>query len=79
MRAGPRREIFFDPAEVTAAVVTCGGLCPGINNVVRQIVVTCEDYGVKRVLGIRYGFRGFFQGEGGASRRTYISFYYPAC
>ncbi len=43
VRAGPRREIFFNPGEVTAAIVTCGGLCPGLNNVVREIARTLID------------------------------------
>lgn len=64
-RAGPRRNIFFDPAKTSAAIVTCGGLCPGINNVVRSIVMTLHyRYGVRRILGIRNGFQGFIPGEG---------------
>ena len=58
--AGPRRNIFFDPARVKAAIVTCGGLCPGINNVIRTLVFELYyRYGVRSVLGIRYGYRGF--------------------
>ncbi|HET6450323.1 MAG TPA: ATP-dependent 6-phosphofructokinase [Spirochaetia bacterium] len=58
--AGPRRNIFFDPARVKAAIVTCGGLCPGINNVVRTLVFELHyRYGVRSILGIRYGYRGF--------------------
>lgn len=57
--AGPRERIFFDPAETTAAVVTCGGLCPGLNNVTRSIFSELTyNYGVQRVLGIRSGYRG---------------------
>lgn len=57
--AGPRRKIFFDPAKTTVAVVTCGGLSPGLNNVIRgiQSEVT-RNYGVKRVVGIRNGYLG---------------------
>jgi len=59
-RAGPRREIFFAPATTSAAIVTCGGLCPGINNVIRSLVLTLHHrYGVKRILGIRNGYQGF--------------------
>lgn len=59
-KSGPRREIFFEPSKVTAAIVTCGGLCPGINNVIRSIALTLSyRYGVKRILGIRDGYRGF--------------------
>lgn len=36
-RAGPRSKIYFDPEEVNAAIVTCGGLCPGLNDVIRQV------------------------------------------
>jgi 6-phosphofructokinase 1 len=43
VRAGPRKEIFFNPTEVVAAIVTCGGLCPGLNNVVREIARTLID------------------------------------
>ncbi len=58
--AGPRETIFFDPANVRAAVVTCGGLCPGINNVIRAIVMALyHGYGVHSIIGIRYGLRGF--------------------
>lgn len=52
--------IYFDPKKVTAAVVTCGGLCPGLNNVIRAIVLALHyGYGVKRVFGIKYGLQGF--------------------
>jgi 6-phosphofructokinase 1 len=57
--AGPRRKIFFDPAGTKAAIVTCGGLCPGINDVIRSVTMTLfYRYGVKNVLGIKYGLRG---------------------
>ncbi len=57
--AGPRQKIFFDPAKSTAAIVTCGGLSPGLNNVIRSIFhQASENYGVKRVLGIRSGYLG---------------------
>uniref|UniRef100_A0A0D6R285 ATP-dependent 6-phosphofructokinase n=1 Tax=Araucaria cunninghamii TaxID=56994 RepID=A0A0D6R285_ARACU len=59
-RAGPRTEIYFHPDEVKAAIVTCGGLCPGLNDVIRQIVITLEIYGVKNIVGISYGYRGLF-------------------
>ncbi|MFC1484860.1 ATP-dependent 6-phosphofructokinase [bacterium] len=56
--AGPRKQVYFDN-NITCAVVTCGGLCPGINDVIRGIVVELsERYGVKKVLGFRYGYRG---------------------
>ncbi|MDD3312248.1 ATP-dependent 6-phosphofructokinase [Pseudodesulfovibrio sp.] len=58
--AGPRRKIYFDPSKTKCAVVTCGGLCPGLNDVIRAIVMTCHhEYRVPSVLGIRYGLAGF--------------------
>lgn len=58
-KAGPRRKLHFDPAKARAAIVTCGGLCPGINNVVRSAFYQLHyRYGVRDVLGIRYGFQG---------------------
>ncbi len=57
--AGPRDKIFFDPSKTKAAIVTCGGLCPGINDVVRTIVMELHHrYGVPNIIGIRYGFQG---------------------
>ncbi|XP_006661761.1 ATP-dependent 6-phosphofructokinase 5, chloroplastic-like [Oryza brachyantha] len=60
-RAGPRKQIYFEPPYVKAGIVTCGGLCPGLNDVIRQIVLTLEKYGVKNIVGIQHGFRGFFE------------------
>ncbi len=58
-KAGPRKKLFFNPGTSTAAVVTCGGLCPGINNVIRSLVMGLYYfYGVKRIIGIPYGFQG---------------------
>jgi 6-phosphofructokinase 1 len=57
--AGPRARLFFNPGEVTAAIVTCGGLSPGLNTVIRSSFYELHHhYGVKRVLGIRKGYRG---------------------
>ncbi|MFC1586005.1 ATP-dependent 6-phosphofructokinase [Fibrobacterota bacterium] len=59
-RAGPRETIYFDPSKVRAAIVTCGGLCPGLNDVIRAIFMCLwYRYGVKRVCGIRFGYCGF--------------------
>ena len=56
---GPRKKLFFDPAEVTVGIVTCGGLCPGLNDVIRALTFcSLESYGVKRVLGFKYGYEG---------------------
>lgn len=58
-KAGPRRELFFEPSNVTAAIVTCGGLSPGLNNVLRSATFELiENYGVAKVLGYKYGFSG---------------------
>ena len=58
-KSGPRETIFFDPQKTTAAIVTCGGLCPGINNVIRSLVMALHYfYGVKRIIGVRYGYEG---------------------
>ncbi|MBR6855066.1 MAG: ATP-dependent 6-phosphofructokinase, partial [Fibrobacter sp.] len=57
--AGPREIIFHDPAWTRAGIVTCGGLCPGLNNVIKGLVqVLWFDYGVKNIFGIPYGYRG---------------------
>ena len=62
VRAGPRSRLHFDPDNVNAAIVTCGGLCPGLNNVVREITNSLHRlYGIGgRVYGIRGGYRGFY-------------------
>ncbi|MBP5284348.1 MAG: ATP-dependent 6-phosphofructokinase [Treponema sp.] len=64
-KAGPREFIYFNPAHVTAGICTCGGLCPGLNDVIRA-VVRClwYRYGVKRIRGFRFGFKGFFSDSG---------------
>lgn len=60
-KAGPREHIFFDPDKVHAAVLTAGGLCPGLNDVVRSVVMTLwYRYGVRRISGLRYGYRGLW-------------------
>jgi 6-phosphofructokinase 1 len=57
---GPRRKIFFDPAKTRAAIVTCGGLCPGLNDVIAGLVRSLTyHYRVRRVVGIRNGYQGF--------------------
>lgn len=58
--AGPRNQIYFDPSKLRCAVVTCGGLCPGLNDVIRSIVLSLyHGYGVRNIFGIRYGLQGF--------------------
>lgn len=65
IRAGPRRTLHFNPAKVNAAIVTCGGLCPGLNNVVRELTNSLIFmYGIKgKVWGIRGGYKGFYDPE----------------
>jgi 6-phosphofructokinase 1 len=59
-KAGPKETIYFEPAKTKVAIVTCGGLCPGLNNVIRGLVNQLfYRYGVSRILGIRYGYEGF--------------------
>jgi 6-phosphofructokinase 1 len=58
-KAGPRENIFFEPAKTKVGIVTCGGLCPGVNNVIRSLVNELYyRYGINRVLGIKYGYEG---------------------
>ncbi|MBV8223729.1 MAG: ATP-dependent 6-phosphofructokinase [Verrucomicrobia bacterium] len=58
-KAGPRERLFFEPLETRAAIVTCGGVCPGLNNVIRSAVMEFYyNYGVQQILGIRYGYAG---------------------
>ena len=58
--AGPREKIYFDPSKLRCALVTCGGLCPGLNDIIRSIVLELYHlYGVRNIYGIRYGLEGF--------------------
>jgi 6-phosphofructokinase 1 len=64
-RAGPRQQIFFDRHQLSCGIVSCGGLCPGINNVIRAVVMSLyHHYGVRRILGFRYGFKGMVKRHG---------------
>ncbi|HKK90074.1 MAG TPA: ATP-dependent 6-phosphofructokinase [Desulfobacteraceae bacterium] len=59
-QAGPREKIYFDPSKLKCAIVTCGGLCPGLNDIIRSLVLELHHcYGVKNIYGIRYGLQGF--------------------
>jgi 6-phosphofructokinase 1 len=59
-QAGPREMIYFDPSKLKCAVVTCGGLCPGLNDIIRAIVLELYHiYSVKTIYGIRHGLQGF--------------------
>jgi 6-phosphofructokinase 1 len=58
-RAGPREGLFFDPSSVRAGMVTCGGLCPGLNDVVRALTLCLgAAYGVREIFGFPYGYEG---------------------
>ncbi|MCE9614660.1 MAG: ATP-dependent 6-phosphofructokinase [Lentisphaerae bacterium] len=62
-KAGPRAQLFFDPGRTRAAIVTCGGLCPGLNTVIRSAFLELHhNYGVRNVLGLRYGYQGLIDG-----------------
>ena len=64
-RAGPREKVYFDPTKLKAAIVTCGGMCPGINSLVRAIVLQLHYmYQVRNVVGVRYGLQGFIPAFG---------------
>src|SRR5512136_3370521 len=57
--AGPREKIYFDPSKLKCGIVTCGGLCPGLNDVIRAIVLSLHHhYGVKTVYGFSFGYEG---------------------
>ena len=57
--AGPREKIFFDPSNLACGIVTCGGLCPGLNNVIRAVVMSLyHHYGVRKIYGFQYGYEG---------------------
>jgi 6-phosphofructokinase 1 len=61
--SGPRKYLHHDPSEVAAAIITCGGLCPGLNTVIREVVLSLSAYGVKKVYGIKGGYKGVVQPE----------------
>ncbi len=57
--AGPRKEVYFDPSKLKCGIVTCGGICPGLNDVIRSIVLSLSHhYGVRTIFGFRYGYEG---------------------
>ena len=66
-QAGPREWLYFDPSKVACGIVTCGGLCPGLNDVIRAIVLSLHHhYGVRKIYGFRFGFAGLIEGHGHA-------------
>ena len=63
--AGPRERLFFDPSQLACGIVTCGGLCPGLNDVIRSIVLSLyHHYGVRQVYGFRFGYEGLVPRHG---------------
>jgi 6-phosphofructokinase 1 len=67
-KSGPREKIYFNPRHVHAGILTCGGLCPGLNDVIRALVrALWNRYGVRRITGIRYGYNGFLDKVPGES------------
>lgn len=65
--AGPRKKIYFDSSKVRCALVTCGGLCPGLNDIIRSVVLELYfHYGVRNIYGMRYGLQGFIPKYGHA-------------
>ena len=64
-RAGPHEKIFHDPSWTRVGILTAGGLCPGLNNVIKGLVeILSFDYGIKTIYGIRYGYAGLTPGGG---------------
>jgi 6-phosphofructokinase 1 len=60
--AGPRERIYFNPATLKCGIVTCGGLCPGLNDVIRSLVFCLyEKYGVAKVYGFKFGYEGLVE------------------
>jgi len=58
--AGPREKLYFDPSKLRCGIVTCGGLCPGLNDIIRAVVLELfYGYGVKNIFGFKYGLQGF--------------------
>jgi 6-phosphofructokinase 1 len=57
--AGPRRKIYFDPSKTRAGIVTCGGLCPGLNDVIRALTLELGRYGIRKTYGFCNGYQGF--------------------
>ncbi len=65
--AGPRRNIYFDPSKLKCGIVTCGGLCPGLNDVIRAIVLSLyHHYGAQIVFGFQFGYEGLTYRHGHA-------------
>lgn len=64
-QTGPREKIYFDPSKLKCAISTCGGLCPGLNDIIRSIVLELYHiYHVRNIYGIRHGLQGFIPDYG---------------
>ena len=62
--AGPRRNLYFKPSNVKAGIASCGGLCPGLNVVIRELYITLNiHYGCPEVWGVHYGYGGIYSGQ----------------
>lgn len=60
-KAGPRADIICNPKMTKACIVTCGGLCPGLNVVIRELFMTLHyNYEVKDIFGVKWGYKGFY-------------------
>lgn len=61
LRAGVRKTVYYKAEDVRAAIVTCGGLCPGLNVVIRSLVMSMwHDYNITKIWGVKWGYRGFY-------------------
>jgi 6-phosphofructokinase 1 len=70
IKSGPRKSISFDPKKVTAAILTCGGICPGLNVVIRELYMTLRyNYQVDKIYGIKNGYQGIYTD----TDKTYIT------
>jgi len=64
LKSGAREYVYFDPKKVRAAIVTCGGLCPGLNVVIREIVMSLHfSYEAQEIWGIKWGYKGFYTNQ----------------
>lgn len=64
LRAGPRKHLYFESSKVKAAILTTGGLCPGTNVIIRELVMSLHyNYKVKNIVGVKFGFKGLYDGN----------------
>jgi 6-phosphofructokinase 1 len=63
MKAGQRPKMYWDPKDINAAIVNCGGLCPGLNSVIREVTMMLTLYGVKKIYGVIGGYKGVLEPE----------------